>query len=59
MNGARFKQRSRDVGYELYAGINEIISKWSGQDMRVAAKSLCLTQSKFFDIFKKLISKRL
>ncbi len=43
MNGARFRQRSRDVGYELYAGINEIISKWSEQDMRVAAKSLCLT----------------
>ncbi len=43
MNGARFRQRSRDVGYELYAEINEIISKWSEQDMRVAAKSLCLT----------------
>lgn len=52
-NGARSRQRHRNVGYELYAGIGEIISKWSKQDMQVAAKSLCLTRSKSFDIFRK------
>ena len=52
-NGACSKQQSRNVRYELYAGISEIISKWSKQDMQVAAKSLCLTRSKSFDIFRK------
>lgn len=52
-NGARSKQRSRNVEYELYAGINEIILKWNKQDMQVAVKSLCSIRSKSFDVFRK------
>ena len=52
-NGARSRRRSRDMEYELYADVSEIISRWDEQDMRAAVASLCTVRSKSFDIFRK------
>jgi len=57
-NGARSRRQNRDIEYELYAGISEIISKWSEQDMHAAVALICSTRSKSFDIFRNRLFPR-
>lgn len=57
-NGGRSRQKQRDIKSEVYAGINEIVSKWKEDDMKIAVKLLCTVKSRSFDMFRMYLFPR-
>lgn len=52
-NGGNSKRQKKNLNRELYAGINEIVLKWSKDDIKTAGKIICTQKSKTFDIYIK------